>query len=138
MVTLKKHIKDEATIRNLLSKMPAPVAESFNEEQLTHLFSILNSQSWEHHSIDLRGTFKIPFYRWHFYYVFLTGKNHRDLSRQEEGMSLIAKAIMLTILLISCTLLGLLALYLIKSALGINILHNYSFGIWDWFKGLWP
>ena len=138
LVNLKKKIKDEQTIINLLNKMPKPVAESFNEEQLTYLCSILSSRSWVNHSIDLRGTFNIPFYRWRFYYVFLSGKNHRDLSRQEEDMTLIAKAIMLTILLLFCALLGILALYLIKSALGINIFPNYSFGIWGWFKSLWP
>lgn len=138
LANLKKKIKDDQTIINLLNKMPKSVAESFNEEQLTHLFTILSSRSWANHGIDLRGTFKIPFYKWRFYYVFLTGRNHRDLSRQEENMSLITKAIMLTTLLIFCSLLGLLILYLIKSALGIDILSNYSFGIWDGFKSLWP
>lgn len=137
LVNLKKNIKDEQAIINLLSKMPKPVADSFNEEQLTHLFTIVSARSWAEHSVDLRGTFKIPFYSWRFYYVFLLGKNHRDLSRQEAGMSLFTKAILITVLLIFCTMLGLLILYLIKSALGINILPNYSFGIWGWFKGLW-
>jgi hypothetical protein len=27
-----------------------------------------------------------------------------------------------------------LVLYLIKSALGIDIFKDYSFGIWDWFR----
>lgn len=137
MINLKKNIRDEQSIKDLLSKMPKSVAESFNEEQLTHLFTIVSSRSWADHSVDLRGTFKIPFYSWRFYYVFLVGKNYRDLSRQEAGMSLFSKAIFLTILLIFCTLLGLLILYLVKSALGINILPNYSFGIWGWFKDLW-
>jgi len=134
---LKKSIKDEEAIKNLLKKMPESVAGSFNEEQLTHLFTIISTRSWANHSIDMRGTFKIPFYKWRFYYVFLAGKNSRELSRQEAGMSLIYKSIVITTLLILSTLLGLLVLYLIKSALGINILPNYSFGIWGWFKGLW-
>lgn len=137
MTHLKKSIKDEEAIKNLLKKMPESVAGSFNEEQLTHLFTIISTRSWANHSIDMRGTFKIPFYKWRFYYVFLAGKNSRELSRQEAGMSLIYKSIVITTLLILSTLLGLLVLYLIKSALGINILPNYSFGIWGWFKGLW-
>ena len=137
MTNLKKSIKDEEAIKNLLKKMPESVAGSFNEEQLTHLFTIISTRSWANHSIDMRGTFKIPFYKWRFYYVFLAGKNSRELSRQEAGMSLIYKSIVITTLLILSTLLGLLVLYLIKSALGINILPNYSFGIWGWFKGLW-
>jgi len=137
LTNLKKSIKDEEAIKNLLKKMPESVAGSFNEEQLTHLFTIISTRSWANHSIDMRGTFKIPFYKWRFYYVFLAGKNSRELSRQEAGMSLIYKSIVITTLLILSTLLGLLVLYLIKSALGINILPNYSFGIWGWFKGLW-
>ena len=137
MTNLKKSIKDEEAIKNLLKKMPESVAGSFNEEQLTHLFTIISTRSWANHSIDMRGTFKIPFYKWRFYYVFLAGKNSRELSRQEAGMSLIYKSIVITTLFILSTLLGLLVLYLIKSALGINILPNYSFGIWGWFKGLW-
>lgn len=137
MNELKKQIKDEQAIQNLLSKMPKKVADSFNEEQLTCLFTILSARSWGRHSIDLRGTFKIPFYQWRFYYVFLTGRNHRDLSRQEEEMSLWSKALLLSCLLFFCMLLGMLALYLIKSAMGINIFSGYSFGVWDWFKALW-
>ncbi|MCP4990414.1 MAG: 3-phosphoshikimate 1-carboxyvinyltransferase [Colwellia sp.] len=116
--------------------MPENVADSFNEEQLTHLFTILGSRSWGKHSIDSRGTFKIPFYRWRFYYVFLMGKNHRDLSRQEKKVSLIGQSLFISIFLLLCAGLGLLVLYLIKSALGIDIFPNFSLGIWSWFKAL--
>jgi len=133
---LKKNIRDEQTIKGILEKMPESVADSFNDEQLTHLFTILGSRSWGRHSIDLRGTFKIPFYKWRFYYVFLTGKNHRDLSRKEKQISLMGQALFISTFLLLCTGLGLLILYLIKSALGIDIFPNFSFGIWTWFKGL--
>ncbi|WP_243834566.1 3-phosphoshikimate 1-carboxyvinyltransferase [Psychromonas algarum] len=136
MSHLKKNIKDEQAIKDLLSKMPKSVAESFSEEQLTHLFTIVSTRSWAKHSMDLRGTVKIPFYSWRFYYVFLIGKNVRELSRQEARMSLFIKALIITILLLSCTLLGILILYLIKSALGIDIFPHYSFGLWTWFKEL--
>ena len=137
MANLKKNIKDEQTIVNLLSKMPKSVAESFNEEQLTHLFTVLSARSWAKHSIDARGTFKIPLYPRRFYYVFLAGKNFRNLSRKEQNLSLLTKAIIFTALIIVSSLVGLLVIYLIKSALGINIMPNFSFGIWGWFKGLW-
>lgn len=134
MVQPKKEIRDEQTIKGILDKMPPQVAESFNDEQLTHLFTILGARSWGQHSIDLRGTFKIPFYKWRFYYVFLTGRNHRSLSRKEKEMSLITSAVVMSLFILLSTALGLLVLYLIKSALGINIFPNFSFGIWDWFK----
>ncbi len=136
MTALKKEIRDEQTIKGILEKMPENVADSFNEEQLTHLFTILGSRSWGNHSIDSRGTFKIPFYKWRFYYVFLMGKNHRDLSRQEKKVSLIGQSLFISIFLLLCAGLGLLVLYLIKSALGIDIFPNFSLGIWSWFKAL--
>lgn len=131
----KKRIKDEPTIKDLLDKMPEEVASSFNDEQLTHLLTILGARRWGKHAVDLRGTFKVPFYTWRFYYVFLLGKNHRDLSRNEIKASLISKAIIISVFITLSTCLGLLVLYLIKSALGIDILPNYSFGIWSSFKG---
>ena len=136
MSQIKKQIKDEPTIKDLLEKMPISVAESFNEEQLTHLLTVLGSKKWGKHAIDLRGTFKIPFYKWRFYYVFLTGKNHRDLSRTEKDISLMSKALFVSLFILLSTLIGLLVLYLIKSALGIDIFPNFSFGVWGWFKSL--
>jgi len=29
---------------------------------------------------------------------------------------------------------GILVLYLVKSALGIDLIPGYSCGVWDWFK----
>ena len=136
MAQLKKHIRDEKTIKGLLEKMPPHVAESFDDEQLTHLLTILGARTWGKHSIDLRGTFKIPFYKWRFYYVLLLGKNHRNLSRKEMEVSLISKAIIISLFIFTLTSVGLLIIYLIKSALGIDLLPNYSLGIWTWFKGL--
>ncbi|TYK64786.1 3-phosphoshikimate 1-carboxyvinyltransferase [Colwellia echini] len=129
-----KKIRDEQTIKGLLEKMPPHVAESFNDEQLTHLFTILCSRSWGKHTIDLRGTFKIPLYKWRFYYVFLTGRNHRDLSRKEKELSLVTKGVVVSVFLLISTCMGILILYLLKSALGIDILPNFSLGIWSWFK----
>lgn len=127
-------IAEQPAIKKLLSRMPENVANSFTDEQLTHLLTAVGSRSWGKHKIDLRGTFKLPFYQWRFYYVLLAGKNHRELSRQEKRMSIIIAAIVSSLFLIFCTGLGLLILYLIKSALGIDLFPNFSLGIWGWFK----
>lgn len=127
-------ITNQPAIKKLLSRMPQEVASSFSDEQLTHLLTAVGSRSWGKHKIDLRGTFKLPFYQWRFYYVFLAGKNYRELSRQEKRMSIILTAIVSSLFLIFCTVLGLLILYLVKSALGIDIFPNFSLGIWGWFK----
>ncbi|HBF73484.1 MAG TPA: 3-phosphoshikimate 1-carboxyvinyltransferase, partial [Alteromonas australica] len=38
------------------------------------------------------------------------------------------------VFLLVSILLGLIVLYLIKSALGINLIDGWSLGLWGWFK----
>jgi hypothetical protein len=127
-------LRETPLIINLLSRMPASVADSFNDEQLSNLLIALASRGWGKHAIDLRGTLRIPFYRRRFYYVLLLGRNYRELSRQEIQISIFGVTLMFSIFLGGCMIFGLLALYLIKSALGIDIFPGFSLGIWDWFK----
>lgn len=134
MDATEQKISNQPAIKKLLSRMPEEVANSFTEEQLTHLLTAIGSREWGKHKIDFRGTFKLPFYQWRFYYVLLAGKNFRELSRQEKRMSIIITAIASSLFLMFCAGLGLLILYLIKSALGIDLFPNFSLGIWGWFK----
>ncbi|OFC69224.1 3-phosphoshikimate 1-carboxyvinyltransferase [Alteromonas confluentis] len=119
-------------MKRLLNKMPEDVAESFSEEQLIALNKAIGGRSWARHKLDLRGTVNI--WRSSFYFVILAGKNRRELSRLEEHLSRATMALMLTLFVTFCTLFGLLVLYLIKSALGINLFEDFSLGIWSWFK----
>jgi hypothetical protein len=137
LITHSRTIQDDPAIRELLSRMPNEVAESFNEEQLSHLLTAVGARSWGKHKVDVRGTFKIPFYPWRFYYVLLMGKNLRGLSRKEKQLSLLTSALVLSVFLVLCALAGLLLLYLIKSAMGIDLFPGFSLGIWTWFKGVW-
>jgi len=131
-----QQIQNDPTIKSLLARMPDDVASSFNEEQLSHLLTAIGARSWGKHAVDIRGTMKIPLYRWRFYYVILFGKNVRSLSRLEKDISLVVIILLITSFLIFSTLIGLLVLYLIKSAAGIDLIPGYSLGIWDWFKNL--
>ncbi|MDR6236773.1 3-phosphoshikimate 1-carboxyvinyltransferase [Pseudomonas oryzihabitans] len=121
-------------ITGLKERLPEELRESFTEEQLEALKLAFGTRSWGKHSIDLRGTLKF----WHrrYYFVLLAGRNYRHLSRLEQELSLLGKAIMLAMILLACGLVGLVLLYLLKSALGIDILPDYHVGLWDWFKGL--
>lgn len=130
-------IRNEPAIQNLLSRVPKKVADSFSDDQLLHLKVALGSRNWGKHKIDLRGTFVIPFISSRIYYVFLMGSNHRILTRHEKYISAITSTIFVTLFITFSVLLGILVLYLIKSALGINLIEGFSFGVWDWFKGLW-
>ncbi|MFT7422466.1 MAG: hypothetical protein ACI8UC_000532 [Psychromonas sp.] len=136
MITPHPTIYDDPAIRKLLVRMPNAVADSFNEEQLSHLLTAIGAKSWGKHAVDVRGTFKIPFYRWRFYYVLLLGKYHRGLSRKEMQLSLPTSILMFSLFLILCSLGGLLLIYFIKTALGIDLFSGFSLEIWMWFEGL--
>jgi hypothetical protein len=130
-------IRNEPAIQNLLSRMPSKVSASFSDEQLLSLKVAIGSRSWGKHKVDFRGTFPMPFFKSKIYYVFLMGRNHRDLTRQEQLISALTLAMFITLLITFSVLMGILVLYLVKSALGINLIEGFSFGVWDWFKGLW-
>ncbi len=134
MTVTSDDIRQDPTIQKLLSRMPLEVQQSFTEQQLAELRVALGARQWGKHRIDLRGTLSV--WRFRYYYVFVAGRNVREQSRQARQLSLLAQAVLISILLSICLLFGLLMLYLLKSALGIDLLDDYSFGIWHWFKSL--
>lgn len=126
-------IRQDPTIQKLLERMPAELRDSFSEAQLAHLRVALGARQWGKHKLDLRGT--LGFGRWRYYYVLVAGRNLRDGPRQGQ-LGLLMQAVLISVLLISSALLGLLLLYLLKSALGIDLFDGFSLGIWHWFKSL--
>jgi hypothetical protein len=46
----------------------------------------------------------------------------------------LSKSIFFGLFLLFFTATGVLALYLIKSALGIDLIEGFSFGVWGWFQ----
>ena len=127
----------DPAVKSLLDRMPTEVASSFTEDQLSHLHSALGARSWKKHSVDIRSTFPIPFAKSRIYFVLLMGRNRRDLTRREKQISAFTFALFIAAFIGASTLFGLLVLYLIKSALGINLFKGFSLGIWTWFKDLW-
>jgi hypothetical protein len=125
-------LRQDTVISRLLSSMPDTVKESFTEEQLAHLKLAVGTRHWEKHSLDLRGTLK-P-WRTRYYYVLLFGQNHREISRWQQQLSGFVTTLMLGLFLLFSMTVGFLVLYLIKSALGINLFKGFSLGIWGWFK----
>ena len=133
--TMSKQINDIKTdpvISRLLERMPDKVAESFSEEQLAYLRNAIGAREWGRHKVDLRGTIK--FFKWRYYYVVLAGRNRRSLSDKELRIAALINATLIAGFVTFSILLGIVTLYLIKSALGINLIENWSLGLWDWFK----
>ncbi len=125
-------VRNDPFVKQLVAKLPSDAAATFSDEQFVALKAALGGRSWGAHAIDLRWA--LSFWHWHYYIVFLAGRNRRELSRRESEVKLVMASLFMAGLITICTLFGLLVLYLIKSALGIDLIPGYSFGIWDWFK----
>ncbi|WP_423228051.1 3-phosphoshikimate 1-carboxyvinyltransferase [Phytopseudomonas daroniae] len=119
-------------IKGLKERLPDDLKDSFSAEQLDALQVAFGARQWGRHRLDLRGTLKL--WRWRYYFVLLAGRNKRDLSRAQQDLSLTAKAVGVSVFIMVSLLVGLLFLYLIKSALGINLFSGFSLGLWDWFR----
>ena len=86
------------------------------------------------HRIDIRKS--LPFFGKRLYMVFLLGRDLRARSRPESKLSRIVVTFLIlfaTLFLLCCVL---LTLYMIKSALGIDIFQHFHVGIWDWWLNL--
>ena len=66
--------------------------------------------------------------------MFLAGRNKRVLSARERQVQRLSMAIVLAVVLTIGSVLGVLILYLVKSALGIDLIPGFSFGVWGWFQ----
>lgn len=132
---LQETVKDKFNkqcIAVFLDKIPLAVRESFDEQQLMALQKAVSETSWKKHPIDFRSS--LSFFSYQYYYVFIAGRDQRQMTRQEIRFKRLMLLAFVTLFIIFSTLLGLLVIYLIKSAAGIDIFPNYSFGIWTWFQ----
>lgn len=129
---MAKPIQDDLFIGALLTKLPTDLRVTFTEAQLHGLKLALDAPK-RAHAVDLRWS--LGFWRWNFYFAFLFGQNRRELSRRQQIVERWALATATVLFVTVSTLFGLLVLYLIKSAMGIDIFPNFSLGIWGWFKG---
>jgi hypothetical protein len=125
-------LRQDPALQSLMERLPQPVRDSFTEEQLSALKLALAARSWGRHAIDWRGTLRL--WRYRYYAVFRIGRNRRTLTRGEQQIGLWMQAIAVLLFLALCTLLGLLGLYLGKSAAGINLFPGFSLGIWSWIN----
>lgn len=127
----------DPALNSLLKRMPPEVAESFTDEQLSHLHSALGARSWKKHSLDIRSTFPVPFAKSRIYFVLLMGRNRRELTRREKQISAITFALIVMAFIAVSTFLGLMVLYLIKWKLGIDLFPDSNFKLGHWFWDLW-
>lgn len=130
--TAADEIRQDVEIAELLGRFPPEVAASFSDVQLQHLKSAMGARNWGKHKVDFRSSFRL--WRYRYYFVFVAGRNRRAMTAREKMIDNFLTTALVTGTITISVLAGLLALYLIKSALGIDIFPNYSFGIWHWFR----
>lgn len=122
-------------VSRVMSKFPANIAQTFTHAQQISISKVFNEHFHKKHTIDLRGTIPVPFLPSRIYYVLLLGRDVRALSRQEITIALATLLLMVVLFLTFSLTLGVLLLYILKSALGINIFEDFSVGIWSWLTG---
>lgn len=131
---MKQSLKErDSFAKGLKERLPPDLRESFTIEQLDALKIAFGARRWGKHPVDLRGTLNLL--GWRYYYVLLIGRNKREMTRNERRLSRLGTALGIFVFLVFSGLVGLLMVYLAKSALGIDLLPNHSFGVWSWFKG---
>ena len=130
----REQLKTDRRLAKILCLMPETVQDSFTDEQLKNLKVAITATSWKKHAIDIRSSVSLFSYR--YYYVLIAGRDQREMSRRELRVQRLIYFLFFCLFLIFSTLLGILVLYLIKSAMGLDIFPDFSFGVWGWFKGL--
>ena len=123
MVEIFYRALDEGTLDNLSEKEVKAVERAV---------MVLGGR--DDHIVDWRVSF--PFFFKRFYMVFLLGRDFRQQQRERSVFTILFLSLVVTIIGSILTVAIVLFLYLIKSALGIDIFEYFSFGVWDWFKEL--
>ncbi|MBW5892563.1 hypothetical protein IM880_10100 [Pectobacterium polaris] len=108
--------------------------ELTSEQRLAVEQAVLSITASSMHWVDVRKSF--PFLNKRYYFVFLFGLDHRKRPRKESTLFRILLTVLILFTGFSCMLAALLMLYMIKSALGIDIFPHFHLGIWDWWLSL--
>lgn len=122
-------------IERFYAHLDERIAEELTSEQKEGVEkALLATTLTSRHQIDIRRSF--PFFSKRYYLVFLFGRDLRRQHRQESTLSrmLLTFLLLIAVLFVTCCIL--LTLYMIKSALGIDVFQNFHVGIWDWWLSL--
>ncbi|MFL7023248.1 hypothetical protein BCS58_02875 [Enterovibrio norvegicus] len=121
-------IRRDPFIRAFLEKMPSDVEKTFTDAQLLQVKLMYGTRAKASHMVDIRTV--VGAWNWQYYLVFLFGRNRRDLTRAEQTISDISRVLILLLGTFVLFCVVTVSLYLLKSFAGIDILPNFSFGLW--------
>lgn len=128
---MSTELTSDAFSKAFFEKIPNSIRETLTPEQYQAIEKAYSSQ-WRRHPLDVR--FSFGFWRWRYYVVLVGGRDRRQLTRKQQRFFSLAEFYFLMAYALTSALFGLLILYLIKSALGIDIFPNFHVGIWGWLQ----
>jgi len=127
-------INKDPTIKSLLSRLPTELRDTFSDEQLEGLKVAIGNREWKTHPVDIRTTFGLFGKR--YYMVFVAGKSRRSSGRLQKMIFRKAEVLFISFIIMLLIIAGTFFLYLLKSAMGLDMVSGESLGIWDWVQDL--
>ena len=121
--TARNELINDTGLRKLLERMPKRIQDSFTEEQLANIKIAIGARTWGNHAIDVRSTMK--FFRYRYYYVFVAGRNRRELSAREKRIGLLMQTSIVAMFLAFSAIPSVLVSYLVMSTVGIDIFCTF-------------
>ena len=121
-------------LERFFSRVPRHVATSFTDDQLLAIKAAFATEWRGRHPVDLRLSVSLLFAR--YYVVLVAGPEKRSRYRRTREYDDHPVTTAANIVLLAALVLFLLSpvvgiLYVLKSALGIDLLPGVSLGIWD-------
>lgn len=125
--------QEQAIITRFFKSIPTELCASLSDDQVKAIEkAIVTNTVRSEHCVDVRPT--IGFGKWRYYAVLLVGRDRRSEKRKNGSLSLLCKSLSIIVGAILLFMSAVLTMYLIKSALGIDIFKHFSFGVWDAFR----
>ena len=129
--------KQQKLLTHFYSALDDNVINSLSETQKKSIeHALIATGLGTNNRVDIRKSISV--FNKRYFFVLLLGRDYRQQLRKESPFALFMLTILIAMGMLSVLGLAIFALYLIKSAMGIDIFHNFSFGVWDWFKSLMP
>lgn len=127
--------KQQRLLAHFYSALDENITDSLSETQKRSIeHALIATGLGTNNRVDIRKSISI--FNKRYFFVLLLGRDYRQQLRRESPFALFMLTILIAMGILSVFGLAIFALYLIKSAMGIDIFHNFSFGVWDWFKEL--
>ncbi|WP_028024760.1 hypothetical protein [Enterovibrio calviensis] len=125
-------LRRDPFIRSFLEKVPDDVGATFTESQLLQVKLMYGTRGKASHAVDIRTV--MGGFGWNYYLVLLFGRNRRELSKAEQTAANAWRVVLLLVGTFALFSMAVVALYLLKSFAGIDLLPKFSFGLWSWLS----